>query len=86
LICFRCNSSKGPNISGFDRITRKTTNLFNPRRHKWARHFAWEGAILVGRTAIGRVTVDVLDINDETRVELREELIEEGFFPPEKKR
>ena len=69
-------------ISGRDRLTRKLTPLFNPRRHKWSRHFRWEGARLVGRTPIGRVTVEVLNVNDPFRVELREELMEEGLFPP----
>ncbi len=36
----------------------------------------------MGRTAIGRVTVDVLNINDPFRVALRAELIEEGLFQP----
>jgi hypothetical protein len=31
---------------------------------------------------IGRVTIEVLNITDLLRVELREELIEEGLFPP----
>jgi hypothetical protein len=82
LSCFRCNSFKGSDISGRDRLTRKLTPLFNPRRHKWSRHFRWEGAYLIGRTPIGRVTVEVLNVNDPFRVELREELMEEGLFPP----
>ena len=82
LSCFRCNSFKGSDISRIDNNTRKLTPLFNPRRHKWATHFRWDGPYLVGRTAIGRVTVALLHINDEYRVELREMLIEEGVFPP----
>ena len=82
LSCFRCNSFKGSDLSGLDPRTRKLTRLFHPRRHKWARHFLWDGPRLVGRTAIGRVTVSVLKINDPIRVELRAELIEEGRFPP----
>lgn len=82
LSCFRCNSFKGSDISGIDDLTRKLTPLFNPRRHKRATHFRWEGPYLVGRTAIGRVTVALLHINDEYRVELREILIEQGEFPP----
>jgi len=61
-------------------VTRKLTPLFNPRRHKWSAHFRWNGGYLVGRTAIGRVTVALLHINDELRVELRESLIAEGLF------
>ena len=51
LACFACNSFKGPNLSGRDMKTRKTVPLFNPRRHKWHRHFRWDGPRLVGRTA-----------------------------------
>jgi hypothetical protein len=78
-----CNSFKGSDISSIDSVTRKLTPLFNPRRHKWSRHFRWEDANLVGRTAIGRVTVELLKINDPFRVEFREDLMAEGQFPPE---
>lgn len=82
LSCFRCNSFKGSDVSGIDDVTNKLTPLFNPRRRKWTTHFRWEGPYLIGRTDIGRVTVTLLQINDEYRVELREMLIEEGEFPP----
>ena len=82
LSCFPCNSFKGSDIGGREARTGKLTPLFNPRRHKWARHFRWQGAYLIGRSPVGRVTVGVLKINDPFRVELREELIEEGLFPP----
>jgi hypothetical protein len=82
LSCFHDNSHKGPNIAGRDVKTGKLVPLFNPRRHKWPYHFRWQGAYLIGRTPIGRVTVAVININDAFRVELREGLIEEGVFPP----
>lgn len=82
LSCFFCNSFKGSDISSLAPGTRKLTPLFNPRRHKWSRHFRWEGPQLLGRTAIGRVTVAMLRINDPFRVELRAGLIDEGVFPP----
>jgi HNH endonuclease len=81
LSCFRCNSFKGSDIGGRDGATRKLTPLFNPRRHKWATHFRWQGAYLIGRTPVGRVTVTLLHINDTLRVEFREELIAEGVLP-----
>ena len=83
LSCYYCNSFKGSDLTSLDPKTRKITPLFNPRRHKWATHFRWQGAHLVGRTAIGRVTVALLHVNDEYRVELCEILIEAGEFPPE---
>jgi hypothetical protein len=82
LACFPCNNHKGPNIAGLDPRTKKLTPLFNPRRHKWARHFRWKGPYLVGKTAIGRVTIVVLEINLLERVLLRQALIDEGVFPP----
>jgi hypothetical protein len=82
LACHHCNLHKGPNLTGIDPKTKKIVRLFHPRRHKWQRHFAWDGPRLAGRTAIGRATVVVLAMNDVQRVALREGLIEEGTFPP----
>lgn len=81
LACFPCNNYKGPNLAGIDPVTRKLTKLFNPRRHKWERHFRWGGPYLVGKTAIGRTTIRVLEINDQARVDLRQVLLEGGDFP-----
>jgi len=52
--------------------------LFHPRRHKWTRHFRWDGPKLIGKTPIGRVTIEILNINEPLRVELRRELVAEG--------
>jgi len=82
LACFACNNHKGPNVAGVDPDTNRIVSLFNPRRHKWARHFRWEGPELVGLTATGRATVAVLEINLPLRVAFRQGLIEEGVFPP----
>jgi hypothetical protein len=81
LACFPCNNHKGSDLAGVDPITRKLTKLFNPRRHKWERHFRWQGPYLVGKTAIGRTTIRVLEINDQARVDLRQVLLEGGDFP-----
>jgi len=52
--------------------------LFDPRRQLWKRHFEWRGAVLVGRTQIGRATIAVLNINDLQRLELRQMLMSQG--------
>lgn len=83
LACWYCNSFKGSDLTGIDPFTRKLTRLFHPRRHKWTHHFRYDGPILVGRTAIGRTTIRVLQINCEEAVTLRESLIAEGLFSPE---
>ncbi|MBV9125614.1 MAG: HNH endonuclease [Planctomycetes bacterium] len=82
LACHQDNLHKEPNLTGIDPVTGKLTRLFNPRRHKWTRHFRWDGLRLVGRTAIGRATVVVLGMNLVDRVTLREALITAGRFPP----
>ena len=50
---------------------RQARPTFNPRQKKWARHFRWDGAYLVGITAIGRATIVVLAINDPDYVDFR---------------
>jgi hypothetical protein len=75
-----CNGYKGPNITGLDPLTAKLTPLFNPRRHKWSHHFRYQGGTLVGRTAIGQTTIEVLRINLPNLVVLREVLMEDGLF------
>ncbi len=82
LACFACNNHKGSNLSGFDINTKKIVPLYHPRRHRWHRHFRWDGPVLLGLTPTGRVTVTVLEINLDYRVDLRQDLIEEGIFPP----
>jgi hypothetical protein len=82
LSCLHDNSHKGPNIAGIDPLTRKLARLFNPRRHKWERHFRWDGLYLRGRTAIRRTTIVVLAMNDPDLVRVRRSLMEEGLFPP----
>jgi len=81
LSCPHCNYHKGPNIAGNDPWTGKLTSLFNPRRQKWDAHFEWNGPLIVGKTAAGRTTLYVLDMNHPDRVEVRRSLIEAGLFP-----
>lgn len=80
LACFTCNHHKGPNLAGVDPKSGEKVWMFNPRRHRWYRHFRWDCPVLVGRTAIGRGTLVVLGINLPLRVQLRQELIDEGLF------
>jgi hypothetical protein len=82
LSCPHYNYHKGPNIAGYDPKTGKLTRLFNPRRQRWSAHFAWDGPMLIAKTAIGRTALYVLIINHPDRVEVRRVLIEAGLFPP----
>ncbi len=80
LSCVYYNAFKGPNLTGLDPATGKFTRLNNPRRHKWRHHFRFQGSILIGLTAIGRTTVDVLQMNHREIAALREILMDSGLF------
>ncbi|MCO6457584.1 MAG: HNH endonuclease [Pirellulaceae bacterium] len=80
LSCFSCNTHKGPNIAGLDPATGQLTRLFHPRGDTWIEHFDWIGPALHGKSPIGRVTLQVLNINDPVRVEHRRVLLQEGVL------
>jgi hypothetical protein len=78
LACERCNAFKGPNLTGIDPQTQQVVQLFNPRRDQWLEHFERRGHLMLGTTAIGRTTVEVLNMNESSRVKLRRELLDQG--------
>jgi 5-methylcytosine-specific restriction endonuclease McrA len=71
LACVACNLHKGPNVAGYDPQTGVLTALFHPRRDEWHVHFERKAVFINGRTAVGRTTVDVLQMNSPDRLELR---------------
>lgn len=71
LACIDCNLHKGPNLTGLDPDTGEITPLFNPRKQNWSEHFEWQGVQIVGKTACGRTTVVVMDMNSEDQLGLR---------------
>jgi 5-methylcytosine-specific restriction endonuclease McrA len=71
LACIDCNLHKGSNIAGIDPESGQVTALFNPRRDRWDNHFAWQDIHIVGKSAVGRATVIVLDLNSEDQLGLR---------------
>jgi hypothetical protein len=81
LACIHCNSHKGPNLTGIDPDGGVIVPLFNPRLDPWADHFMLRGAFVVGLTPTGRTTVFVLAMNARHRLNVRAELIRQGFYP-----
>jgi len=79
--CPSCNLHKATRLEATDPITRSTVRLFHPRRDEWVEHFEWSGYEIVGRSPIGRATVQLLDLNDSRRLLIRraEEML--GLFP-----
>jgi hypothetical protein len=80
--CHQCNLHKGPNLAGIDPDTNQMVRLFHPRLDHWPEHFAWQGLLIIGLTAVGRTSVWVLDMNAEERVELRRVLLALGELEP----
>jgi hypothetical protein len=50
-----------------------------PTTESWDDHFAWHGALLLPKSDIGQVTIEVLQMNHPDVVELREWLLEFGL-------
>jgi 5-methylcytosine-specific restriction endonuclease McrA len=78
LACHRCNLRKGPNLTAIDPVTRDIVPLFHPRHNGWAEHFVLEGERVVGLTAVGRATIELLAMNDARRLELRMQILNSG--------
>ncbi|PJF29802.1 MAG: HNH endonuclease [Phototrophicales bacterium] len=77
--CFECNNAKGADIAAYDPITNMLVPLYNPRTQIWDDQFKIDNTgFIIGKTAIGRATVTILNINRETEVALRQGLIELG--------
>src|SRR5689334_22483763 len=59
LACQGCNNHKYNKTEGRDPVSGNMVSLFNPRRHRWADHFAWDESftLIVGLTPTGRATV-----------------------------
>jgi len=80
LACHHCNLHKGTNLVGRDPQTGQVTHLFHPRQHNWTEHFNLGGGQVVGRTAIGRTTAALLQMNAPDRIELRLQLMAAGLW------
>ena len=84
LSCPDCNAFKGSDIASIDWETDEAlTRLFDPRRDKWDEHFRIEPTTgrLEARTAVGRVTIFLLRLNDSDRMMDRKLLINDGRYP-----
>jgi hypothetical protein len=78
LACSLCNKYKGSDLASIDSESGAITPLFHPRRQQWTDHFRLEDAQIAPITAIGRVTVVLLQLNQPERVAERELLLAAG--------
>ena len=85
LSCQGCNNLKFVSIEAVDPVTGVMVPLFHPRQQRWSQHFLWsqDTTVVVGRTPIGRATVERLRLNREGVVNLRRVLATIGQHPPQ---
>jgi 5-methylcytosine-specific restriction endonuclease McrA len=83
--CFWCNTYKHVRTQVLDVRTGHAVPLFNPRMDNWHDHFRWSPTYtrVVGRTAIGRVTIQALRLNRPSLVRARKIWVRHGLHPPE---
>ncbi len=83
LACGECNH-KSDRTHVPDPETGTIVPLFNPRRQRWADHFAWSGYPdrINALTAVGRATLHALHLNRPNLVAARRYWIIAGVHPP----
>ena len=79
--CFLCNAAKGSEVAAYDPVTAELVPIFNPRIHLWNDHFSIANGTILAHTAIGRVTILVLQLNRPDRVAVRKLLSDNGLYP-----
>ncbi len=82
LACYKCNSHKSHDLTGFDPETGEISRFYHPRHHQWNGHFELLATMeIIGKTPEGRATVNVFQMNAPDRVETRRILAEVGEYP-----
>ena len=80
LSCTLCNKHKGSDLASIDPETKKIVPLYHPRQNLWHEHFCLSDGEFLPLTAIGRVTIRLLQLNRPNRVEERQVLIQAGVI------
>ncbi len=63
--CISCNLYKSDKTEALDVLSQTVVPLFNPRIMQWNVHFTWDESLteMLGKTAIGRSTIEALKLN-----------------------
>jgi 5-methylcytosine-specific restriction endonuclease McrA len=82
--CGYCNGFKRQSTHYFDPMTGLFCPIFNPRNSLWTDHFKWseDSLLILGRTDSGRATVELLQLNRQNVINLRQVLKNIGLHPP----
>jgi hypothetical protein len=82
--CSGCNGFKSDRTTAIDPVSLQLVPLFHPRQMSWSEHFDWseDALLVVGRSAIGRATGKILQLNRAGVVNIRKLLCGVGQHPP----
>lgn len=82
--CRACNEQKRTQVQATDPETAETVPLYNPRLQPWNTHFCWsrDGAQLLGCSAMGRATIEALQLNRPLLAAARRRWVLVGWHPP----
>jgi hypothetical protein len=80
--CPSCNLHKSNRVDVHLADSDLRVPLFNPRTDNWNDHFRWDDYYLVSPTSVGRATIDLLQLNQERRIRIRQAEALFGLFPP----
>lgn len=83
--CFWCNNFKHASTQGRDPRSGLLVRLYNPRMETWSDHFRWSRTQVrvIGRTPIGRATIEALRLNRTVLVLARKVWVRHGIHPPD---
>jgi hypothetical protein len=83
LACTGCNDSKHDYQTGIDPLTQQSHPLYNPRTQLWGEHFQWSAdfSLIIGKTPVGRATIERLDMNRALMVAVRPDWRKIGWTP-----
>jgi len=84
LSCPTCNRYKARRLTAQDPISGNVVPLFHPLKQAWTEHFTWsgDGTKVIGLTSVGRATVEALQMNRPTIVQLRGYWVALGLHQP----
>jgi hypothetical protein len=78
LACVSCSLRKGARTKSADPDSGESTPLFHPRLMRWSEHFRAQDEWLMGETATGRATVELLRMNRPVARAIRAAIRQDG--------
>ena len=79
LSCVSCSFRRGARTEARNPHTQEIASVFNPHVHRWEDHFELaESFLIIGKTAVGRGSSELLRMNRPVAVETRSRVAQQG--------